>query len=95
MSPDKVFEIFGVRLKDFNSFGPLKYIYIYISDPESITHEEDILVRSIRQQCAAGHICYVKSLIPLLKVTLMTHFEIQTVSQRVFFIDYPLSLWQG
>lgn len=65
MSPDKVFEIFGVRLKDFNSFGPLKYIYI--SDPESITHEEDILVRSIRQQCAAGHICYVKSLIPLLR----------------------------
>ena len=32
---------------------------------------------------------------PLLRSHLMTHFEIQTVSHQVFFIDYPLSLWQG
>lgn len=63
MSPDKVLEIFGVRLKDFNSFAHLKYI----SDPESITHEEEIPVSSIRQQCVAGHVCHTKSLISLLR----------------------------
>ena len=63
MSPDKVLEIFGVRLKDFNSFAHLKYV----SDPESIMHEEEIPVSSIRQQCVAGHVCYTKSLISLLR----------------------------
>ena len=38
MSPDKVLETFGVRLKDFNTFAHLKYI----SDPPSIIHEEEI-----------------------------------------------------